>query len=297
MQPLYSIPPTILLVIKAHRSRSLNPVGIGAAIGTAVLHSLHPSSLPFICLLTFYFVGDKATKYKQNIKDTITVHDSPHQAQKQEKGDPNQKPPHQGRGWKQVVCNSFVGSAFSLLHIILPEQYHLPLTAGILSAYAAVTADTLSSELGILSTSPPRLITAPWKVCPPGTNGGVSALGLAAGMSGAGLIASMAVLGGLEGIEKYGTALVWGYVFTMGTMGTLLDSYLGSLTQATVVDEMTGKVVEVETGETAEVTEGRKVLGGGGVKWLSNNGVNAVMQGIIAAVGAAGVWYAQGIYK
>ncbi|RPA83069.1 hypothetical protein BJ508DRAFT_413734 [Ascobolus immersus RN42] len=285
MRPLYSIPPTLLLVIKAYRSRSLTPTAIATAIATALAHSLHPSPLPFICLFTFYFIGDKATKYKAGIKDTLTVHDAP--------SHPGQQPQKTGRGWKQVVCNSYIGSLFSILHVVAPVEYRLPLTAGILSAYAAVTADTLSSELGILSRSQPRLITAPWRVCPPGTNGGVSTLGLAAGMTGAGLIASLALVFPADvGVDVYGKAAVWGYVFAMGTVGTLLDSWLGAVTQATVVDEKTGKVVEVETGETAVVKEGRKVLGVGG--WLSNNGVNATMQGMVALLGMGGVWWVEG---
>jgi uncharacterized protein (TIGR00297 family) len=49
--------------------------------------------------------------------------------------------------------------------------------------FACCLGDTLASELGILSRSPPRLITT-LKVVPPGTNGAVSLMGTMASVGG-----------------------------------------------------------------------------------------------------------------
>lgn len=123
------------------------------------------------------------------------------------------------------------------------------------SNYAAVAADTFSSELGILSKSNPRLITSlTLREVPPGTNGGVTATGLLAGVFGAFTVAlTSAVLlpFDLSGNHTDGSGLyvkeraLWTLAMTAwGALGSVLDSVLGSLLQASVVDKTTGKVVE-----------------------------------------------------
>jgi len=51
------------------------------------------------------------------------------------------------------------------------------------SHFACCLGDTLASELGILSKSPPILVTT-FKPVPPGTNGGLSFLGTVASLAG-----------------------------------------------------------------------------------------------------------------
>lgn len=110
--------------------------------------------------------------------------------------------------------------------------------------YAAVAADTLSSELGILSPTPPRLLTsASLRVVPRGTNGGVTPTGLAAGFGGAFAVAatSAVLLPFCAGRARAGWVAgmtVW------GGLGSVLDSVLGGVLQASVVDKRSGKVVE-----------------------------------------------------
>jgi uncharacterized membrane protein len=118
------------------------------------------------------------------------------------------------------------------------------------SNYAAVAADTFSSELGILSKSKPRLITAPWRVVPPGTNGGVTAAGLGAGLLGSFILSATSTLlvpfcKDWDFPQKISYTLA---LTAAGFSGTLLDSLLGALLQASVVDMHSGRVVEGEGG-------------------------------------------------
>lgn len=184
------------------------------------------------------------------------------------------------RNYIQVFANSLVASVLILIHTwqafkqgvyhddklcfqrgadvlvigivayaeILSAQIKVELTE--YSNYAAVAADTLSSELGILSKSKPRLITAPWRVVPPGTNGGVTMAGLGAGLLGAGLIAATSTLL-LPFCKDWDVSQKTQFTLATtlaGFSGTLLDSLLGALFQASVVDVHSGKIVEGEGG-------------------------------------------------
>jgi uncharacterized membrane protein len=141
---------------------------------------------------------------------------------------------------------------------------------GIVANYAAVAADTFSSELGILSKSKPRLITS-WNLrkVPPGTNGGVTAWGLAAGLLGSLVIvtASVALIPfcpptsakagppynigwGFKSRQRFSLAMaLW------GALGSVLDSFLGGWLQQSVVDRRSGRIVEGEGGKRVLVSK------------------------------------------
>lgn len=142
------------------------------------------------------------------------------------------------------------------------------LVIGIVANYAAVTADTFSSELGILSKARPRLITSlNLRQVPPGTNGGVTVWGLVAGLLGSLIIAtasaalipfcpeSSAVMG-IHESWAVNQRLRFAFALTLwGTLGSLLDSFLGGWFQHSVVDTRTGRIVEGPGGTHVLVTK------------------------------------------
>lgn len=143
------------------------------------------------------------------------------------------------------------------------------LVIGIIANYAAVAADTFSSELGILSKAEPRLITSPTlRKVPRGTNGGVTLLGLGAGLLGSMIIVTAAIPflpfcnddtagklgGGTPWTAGQRRQLMAGLTL-WGVLGSLLDSFLGALFQRSVKDVRTGKIVEGEGGVRVLVSD------------------------------------------
>lgn len=342
MHPYIAIPATCLLVLRAYTNNSLTPLGLLTATLTAIIHASHPWSLPFTLLAIFFLGGTATTKIKHAKKASLT-HSADGSASATGKPAP--------RTHIQVLANSGVASVLIALHAwqlhkrseatkgIMSSAGRAPdsfcfsygptadlLIVGIVAQYAAAAADTWGSELGILSRSPPRLITS-WNLrpVPPGTNGGVSAVGTVAGIAGALTIALTALIlmpfcqpGVLRwdaGIKQlvYGEGGAkpgfhggsgWGLpeqlmfvacVTGWGALGSLLDSVLGATLQRTVVDGKSGKVVEGVGGARVWVTapEGKSGVPEGeasrkvvsGLEILDNNGVNFVTSAS-AAIGA-----------
>lgn len=164
------------------------------------------------------------------------------------------------------------------------------LPIGTIAQYAAVAADTCSSELGILAKSQPFLITAPWKQVPRGTNGGVTIDGLIYGAGGSLLLTLVAI-----SILYFSTPQIVmstttaGMIVLFGLLGSVIDSVLGALVQATVTDK-SGKVVEGPGGQRVKIeADGSRTQLGRDI--LTNNGVNFVMATLTSLL-AMGVAYA-----
>lgn len=233
-----------------------------------------------------------------------------------------------------VLANSSVASLLTLLHgwqlhqrrdaavagqpidgafCLSPRALDL-LVVGIVANYAAVTADTFSSELGILARSRPRLITS-WSLrpVPRGTNGGVTLEGLAAGALGAVIVVAAAlpfmpfcsdvsatavhIGGGKPWSKSERTALAAGLVLA-GVLGSLVDSFLGGWLQRTVRDVRSGKVVEGEGGvrvlvsgegvDAREATSHSAATTAARTKVLRGEGTDAIARGDKVGSGSDG---------
>lgn len=175
------------------------------------------------------------------------------------------------RDARQVAAN---GSVFVLAAAgfwASPDPLWQALGAG---ALAASAADTWATEIGTLARATPRSILD-FSPVPAGTSGGVTALGFLAGLAGAmfiGLIAwfvrwpAVAVAAALAG----------------GCIGCVLDSVIGAAFQSRRWCASCGVATEQRThwcGAATTVT--------GGLRWLDNDGVNAISTMGGALFGAA----------
>ncbi len=140
---------------------------------------------------------------------------------------------------------------------------------GYAGAFGAATADTWSTEAGMLSPSDPRDIRTGRRV-PPGTSGAVSLVGTLAALVGATVIAgASSLVGSITGSEAW---VATGVLTVAGFAGSLVDTLLGASVQALYVDAK-GQYTEVENGTRLAR----------GWRWLNNDGVNA-MSGLAGAV-------------
>jgi uncharacterized protein (TIGR00297 family) len=131
--------------------------------------------------------------------------------------------------------------------------------AAFAGSLAAATADTWATEIGRRSRTPPVLITTGTSV-PTGTDGGITFLGTAGGIAGAGFIAVLAWFVEPRGMSPGVAHPGWvaASVGLAGLIGMLLDSLLGATVQ-------------------------------GAWRWLDNDAVNlaATISGAAVAVGGS----------
>jgi uncharacterized protein (TIGR00297 family) len=174
----------------------------------------------------------------------------------------------------QVLANGLAAAALSLLYGAVDDPMWL---VGIAGALAASNADTWSTELGVLSRTPPRLLTS-WQRVEPGTSGGVTILGTLAAFAGSAVIG---ITGGWLGFDAWLAISVT----AAGLLGALLDSVLGASVQAIYRCPACDKETERHPLHGCG-TETSRVRGW---RWLNNDGVNLAAS-LLGAAAAIGIW-------
>lgn len=210
-----------LLGLLAWKSRSGTPAAAmtGALLTASIVFSTlvvpyRPWHTALVPVITLLLLTSLATRFGRKRKEILGTAEKRH-----------------GRGWAQVAAN--VGLATLLAdptiaswvshstHLHTLRMGPLPLFAIALAAIAEAAADTLSSEIGQVLGGQPRMLTT-LRAVAPGTDGGITFAGSAAGILAAGIVAlagSFAIRGGNAMF-----ALAWsGAVF-----GLFFDSLLGA---------------------------------------------------------------------
>ncbi|KAI8909821.1 integral membrane protein DUF92-domain-containing protein [Gorgonomyces haynaldii] len=168
-----------------------------------------------IVLAVFYLTSSKLTKMGKDRKRKV-----------EKDYDKNSR-----RTWINVMANGFTGMIWALLY----SRYPSLSLGGYCGHFACCMGDTWSSEIGVLSKSDPFLITSLKRV-PPGTNGGLSVLGLLASL-GAGLLMGLSTLLVHLWIPHERPWLLFLICVLSAFVGSLLDSLLGATLQISRLED------------------------------------------------------------
>ena len=197
METIYLLPAGLALL--ALSARSLDYKGAMSALLMGVALLFFQNIYWLSILLVFFLVGTAATKVKAEYKKRYGFY-------------------QKIRSTENVIGNG----GMALLMAITGNLY------GFLGALSTATADTLSSELGVLSRERPVLITN-FKRVHTGTDGAVSVLGTAAAMGGVMIIASFVFLFNLSnGFGDINLAKVIFITVVSGLFGCTIDSIVGA---------------------------------------------------------------------
>lgn len=181
------------------------------------------------------------------------------------------------RDWGQVLANGGLGAVLVIMHAMLPGAAW-PWIA-FTGAMAAVNADTWATELGVLNTSPPRLISN-GRFVERGTSGGISLLGTLAALGGAALVAVGALFFTPDRAFELVVAASLG-----GLLGSFFDSLLGATVQAIYYCPKDQKETERHPLHTC----GTETVQIRGWQWMNNDVVNFACSAM-GALSALGLW-------
>jgi len=254
------------IALAAHRRRSLNSSGaLGAITSGTTIVTMGGWSWG-LSLIYFFVSSSLLSHFREQDKARAA-------ADKFSKGS--------RRDVTQVAANGGLATLLALAYGLTRSLWaRRLLKAGFTGALAAANADTWATELGVLNSSPPRLITSGKRVTP-GTSGGITLLGTTASFLGAlslGLWFWM-----LQGFRKSLAALPL-ISLTGGMAGSIFDSFLGATVQAMYYCPTCQSETERRIHRCGTKTTPLR-----GIRWINNDTVNflATVLGGAVAMGLA----------
>jgi uncharacterized protein (TIGR00297 family) len=262
LQLLIGVLLAVLIALVAWRAGALSISGAWAAVVTGGL-IFGLGGLTWAVLLLTFFISSSAltrafSKRKANLEEKFS------------KGSQ--------RDWGQVLANGGLGALLVVGYAIPPHYAWLWLAYA--GAMAAVNADTWSTELGVLSEIPPRMITTRQKV-ERGTSGGITVAGILAALGGAAVIGIAAIL---FSSSQRGLAVL-AIIILGGLAGSLFDSVLGATVQAIYWCPTCSKETERHPLHTC----GSRTQQIRGLSWINNDVVNFACS-VMGAVASVGLW-------
>ena len=290
------------LAIKSYKKKKLTQGGAIAAFTCGVVEfSLNPFQGGGY-LLAFYFLGMKASRYKNEYKKSL-VFETSEQDCEGEKTTEKIPTPREANNVFSTAGPALLLTLYTCC--ITPKPLTTlygtmtPLHLAIISCYATSLGDTLASEIGVALGSKfrlsegedkchrtTRLVVPPFRKVPSGTNGGVSVFGTFASCIGGGVIGFLAGIvglvdggrrfGGGECLKEFFALLVFGV--GCGFFGSMLDSFLGALCQVSYYDGKRDVIIENHSSKEKKNDDIVRVTG---YNLLSNCNVNLLSVSIM----------------
>lgn len=279
-----------LVGVLGYRRNALDASGVAGAVLVGTLVFGLGGWIWGVLLVTFFVSSSWLSHYRRAQKRHIS--------EKFAKGS--------RRDLGQVLANGGVGAVLAVVSAGHPTSV---LFAAFVGVMATVNADTWATELGVLSSDLPRLVTSGRPVAP-GTSGGVTPLGTWASVAGALLIGTVAgfllqvgsLLNGASGPWPLHAHPVTYPLLAVvgGVAGSLLDSLMGATVQRVYFCPACGCETESPQHrcERQASTSHRSTRAGDlqpirGWSWLTNDLVNLISSiggGVLAAVLAWILW-------
>jgi len=250
------------LGVISYLSRVVDREGLLAGLLVGYVTYAFGGRFLFLPMVVFHVIAGVSTKYKYDVK--------------REKGVAEEK--MGARGWWNVLANGAVAAAFAFGSGVSGSSVNLVWLAGFLGAIGTAAADTVATEIGLLSRKPPRLITDLKTRVPPGTSGGVSVLGESAQIVSS-VLTSAAVVIFIPSADF--ARWVFGVTVVSSFVGSTLDSVIGATVQGIFRCEVCQGTTE------KRVHCGRKTVHVRGSPWIDNNVVNLLATAFGAAVAIA----------
>lgn len=245
---VYMIASLTILII-AYKLKSITPDGMVAAFFTSItLYALGGVWIS-TSLLVFFILGSIVSKLKneRKVRAELLQEDSG------------------ARNWKQVLANSVPACIIVWLAYIYPEKQLILFPA--FAVFAAAAADTFSSEIGMMSKGKVfNILTG--KPISSGLSGGVTWLGLGAGLLGS-------ILLSLFALPQFGWIGVF-YISILGFIGTILDSVIGIALQRKYIG-LDGQLQDKATSPYEKPIKGLKII--------TNNAVNFITLSLVTLSG------------
>ena len=179
------------------------------------------------------------------------------------------------RDYVQVFANGGVALVCSIIYYYTNDYIYMIAMA---ISFAASTADTWASEIGVLSKKKTISIIT-FKEIENGMSGGVSLLGTFSALCGAGFIAVLFIVLSyiLNGVNK-NIVIILCVISVFGFLGAIIDSILGATLQGSYLNEEEGIITE------KKISNGQRNKKIKGFDFINNDVVNIVSNILVVSI-------------